>query len=254
MPFTRAIVRLPSSTFADGLTTSKLGKPSLAEARAQHERYGEALERCGLALTRLPADERFPDSTFVEDTAILTPRGTIACRPGAESRRGEVAAIRGSLPHIVGTIEAPGTVDGGDICDAGGRFLIGLSSRTNDEGARQLAAILSQLGYESTVIDLRGEPALLHLKSGLAALDDGRLVAVPALAGRPELRGREIVRVPDDEAYAANSICINGRVSVASGFPQLERSLRDLNYDVLTLDMSEFQKMDGGLSCLSLRV
>jgi len=251
---TRAIVKLPSSTFADGLTTSELGAPSLTLARTQHERYCEALEGCGLALTRLPADERYPDSTFVEDTAILTARGTIACRPGAESRQGEVAAIRGALPHVVGAIEAPGAVDGGDICDAGGHFLIGLSSRTNDEGARQLAEILSELGYGSTTVDLRGEPALLHLKSGLAALDDGHLVAVDALAAKAELRGREIVRVADDEAYAANCICINGRVLIASGFPRLLRSLRDLGYDVLTLDMSEFQKMDGGLSCLSLRV
>jgi dimethylargininase len=94
---------------------------------------------------------------------------------------------------------------------------------------------------------------LLHLKSGLAALPDGRLMAVDALAGRPGLRGREIVRVAEDEAYAANGISINGKVVIASGFPKLERSLRELRYDVVTLEMSEFQKMDGGLSCLSLR-
>ena len=253
MPLTRAIVKPPSSTFAGGLTTSSLGKPSQELAQAQHERYCEALERCGLALTRLAADERYPDSTFVEDTAILVGGGAIVCRPGAESRRGEVAAIRPALPAVLGTIEPPGTVDGGDVCDAGDRFLIGLSSRTNDEGARQLAAILSRHGHESTALDLRDEPGLLHLKSGLAALHDGRLVAVSALAGRTELRDRTLIGVADDEAYAANCIGINGRVLIASGFPRLLRSLRELRYDVVTLDMSEFQKMDGGLSCLSLR-
>ena len=229
------------------------GKPSFALAQAQHARYCEALERCGLTLTRLPADERYPDSTFVEDTAILTARGAIVCRPGAESRRGEVAEIRAALPTIVGEIEAPGTVDGGDVCDAGNRFLIGLSSRTNEQGARQLATILSELGYESQALDLRDHPQLLHLKSGLAALDDGRLIAVSALGGRPELGRREIIPVGSDEAYAANCICVNGRVLIASGFPHFERSLVELDYDVLTLEMSEFQKMDGGLSCLSLR-
>lgn len=253
MPLTRAIVRRLSENFADGLTTSSLGKPDLALAREQHERYCEALERCGLAVARLPADERYPDSTFVEDAAILTDDGAILCRPGAESRRGEVAAMRPALPEILGAIEAPGTVDGGDVCDAGKRFLIGLSSRTNEEGARQLAAILSKLGHESTALDLRDNPALLHLKSGLAALPGGRLIAVDALASRIELRGRDIVPVASDESYAANGIGINGRVLIASGFPRLLRSLRALGYDVVTLDMSEFRKMDGGLSCLSLR-
>ena len=253
MRLTRAIVRFPSESFADGLTTSNLGRPSLALAKTQHERYCEALEQCGLTLTRLPADERYPDSTFVEDTAIVTRHGAILCRPGAESRQGEVASIRESVSDVVGTIETPGTVDGGDICDAGDRFLIGLSSRTNEEGARQLAAILSGLGYEPRTLDLRDQPQLLHLKSGLAALDDGRLVAVSALAGRPELDRREVIPVADEEAYAANCISINGRVLIASGFPRLERSLIEMDYDVLTLDMSEFQKMDGGLSCLSLR-
>jgi dimethylargininase len=250
---TRAIVRSPAKSFSDGLTTSNLGKPSFALAQVQHERYCEALERCGLTLTRLPADERYPDSTFVEDTAVLVARGAIVCRPGAASRQGEVALMRAALPETLGEIEAPGTVDGGDVCDANGRVLIGLSSRTNEEGARQLAAILSNLGYESSTLDLRGHLGLLHLKSGLAALDDGRLVAVAALADRAELNGREIIPVADDEAYAANCISINGRVLIASGFPSLERLLVEMDYDVATLDMSEFQKMDGGLSCLSLR-
>ena len=253
MRLTRAIVRPPAKSFADGLTTSNLGKPSFKLARDQHDRYCEALERCGLTLTCLPADDRFPDSTFVEDTAILVARGAIVCRPGAASRQGEVAFIRPALPATLGEIQPPGTVDGGDVCDANGLFLIGLSSRTNEEGARQLAAVLAEHGYESSTVDLRGNAELLHLKSGLAALDDGRLVAVAALADRAELRGREIIPVADDEAYAANCICINGRVLIASGFPRLERLLVEMDYDVATVDMSEFQKMDGGLSCLSLR-
>lgn len=256
MELTRALVRPPSTTFADGLTRGEFGSPVYSLAKAQHERYCEALERCGLALRFLSVDPAYPDGTFVEDTAILTRRGAILCRPGAESRRGEVATVRealGDLGPPLGEIEAPGTVDGGDVCDAGHYFLIGLSSRTNEEGARQLTTLLSRHGYDSTILDLRELPALLHLKSGLAAIDDGRFVAVPALAAKDELRGHRIIPVANAEAYAANCVSINGHVLIARGFPVLEAALVAAGYDVVTLEMSEFRKMDGGLSCLSLR-
>src|SRR5262245_52981955 len=122
MKLTRALVRRPSPNFADGLTRAELGSPSVALAKAQHERYCEALERCGVKVTCLSADAHYPDGTFVEDTAIVTPRGAIITRPGAESRRGEVPSVREALVDLVpslGTIEAPGTVDGGDVCAVG---------------------------------------------------------------------------------------------------------------------------------------
>jgi dimethylargininase len=239
------------------LTRAELGSPSVALAKAQHERYCEELGRSGVRVTCLSTDGHYPDGTFVEDTAVVTPRGAIFTRPGAESRRGEVASVREALLDMVpslGTIEPPGTVDGGDVCAFNDRFLVGITARTNDEGARQFAAILKEHGYDSIILDLRGLPELLHLKSGLAALDDGRLVAVSALADRDELRGYPTVRVDDRESYAANCIGVNGRVLIARGFPLLEASLVALRYDVVTLEMSEFRKMDGGLSCLSLRL
>jgi dimethylargininase len=254
---TQALVSRPSPNFADGLTEGGYGVPVFAVAKAQHARYCETLERCGLGLTYLPTDARFPDGTFIEDTAVLTRRGAILTRPGAESRRGEVPNVRealvGVLP-LLGEIEAPGTVDGGDVCEAGDRYLIGISARTNEDGARQLAAILASHGHESTTVDVRGVPGLLHLKSGLSALDDGRLVAIPALAARDEFRSYSFVRVAQRESYAANCVSINGRVVMARGFPILEGALEKLRYDVVTLEMSEFRKMDGGLSCLSLRL
>jgi dimethylargininase len=226
-------------------------------AKAQHERYCETLERCGLRLTRLSTDAHYPDGTFVEDTAILTGRGAIVTRPGAPSRRGEIESVREALVELApsfGEIDRPGTVDGGDVCEINDRFLIGISARTNEEGARQLATMLGSHGYESTMVDVRGVPQLLHLKSGLSALDDGRLVVIEALAGRDELRGYPLVRVADRESYAANCVCVNGRVLMARGFPLLEAALVKLRYEVVTLEMSEFRKMDGGLSCLSLRL
>ena len=166
-------------------------------------------------------------------------------------------SVREALVELtpwLGEIAAPGTVDGGDVCEINARYLIGISARTNEEGARQLSAILASNGYESTTVDVRGVPGLLHLKSGLSALEDGRLLAIEALASRDEFRGYPLVRVTNRESYAANCVCINGRVLVARGFPVLEEALVKLRYDVVTLEMSEFRKMDGGLSCLSLRL
>src|SRR4051812_5358313 len=142
MHFTHAIVRPPGSTFAEGITSSDLGAPDLALALEQHEAYCRTLERLGLSLARLPGDAEFPDSTFVEDAAIVTSKGAILTRPGAPSRAGEVRAMGEALcrwfPEL-DRIVAPGTVDGGDICEAGDHFFIGLSHRTNEEGAAQLS-------------------------------------------------------------------------------------------------------------------
>ena len=251
-----AIVRPPALNFADGLTTVDLGVPDYERALAQHAAYCEALERCGLALTRLARDARHPDSTFVEDTAILTPRGAILTRPGAPSRAGEVEEIRGALsPFYPGfdRIEPPGTLDGGDICEAEDRFFIGISERTNEEGARQLAAILVRDGYTPVLVDIRGVEGILHLKSGIACVGEGRLVAIDALAHDPALRNHEVIPVEPAEGYAANCVRVNDRVLVAAGHPRLEAALQRLGYDTLPLEMSEFRKMDGGLSCLSLR-
>ena len=254
--FHRAIVRPPTENFADGLTTVDLGVPDFARALEEHARYGEALERCGLLVTHLSPDPRYPDATFVEDTAILTPRGAVLTRPGAPERLGEAAAIEPALRCFfpgLPRIEAPGTVDGGDICEAGEHFFIGISARTNAEGARQLARHLSAWGYTSVEVDVRNVAGILHLKSGIAAIDDRRLVVMEALAGHPAFRGYERLVVAPDETYAANCVRINDALLVAAGFPRFEAAARQLGLETIVLEMSEFQKMDGGLSCLSLR-
>src|SRR5262245_1835149 len=182
---TAAIVRPPSANFACGLTTVDLGPPDLGFTLKQHAAYCEALQKCGLKLTRLPADPDYPDSTFVEDTAVLTSRCAVITRPGAMSRRGEVVRIRevlGSLFAKVHAIHEPGTVDGGDICETGNHFIIKISQRTNEEGVRQLAAILAQYDYTTSFVDVREIPGLLHLKSGVAYLGHNRLVVIESLA------------------------------------------------------------------------
>jgi dimethylargininase len=254
--FRHALVRPPGATFAAGLTRAGLGAPDLALARAQHARYCAALERCGLAVTRLAPDDAHPDAPFVEDCAVLVPGLAVVTRPGAESRRGEVAAIRAAIGDRfaeVREIAAPGTLDGGDVCAAGGAFFVGVSARTNEDGARQLAEFLSRRLYAVTLVDIRGVPGLLHLKSGLADLGDGRLAAVAALAERDLFAGYEVVRVEPDEEYAANCVRVNDHVLVAAGCPRLAAALGALGYATIALEMSEFRKQDGGLSCLSLR-
>jgi dimethylargininase len=254
--FTKAIVRRPGRSFAQGLTSARLGPPSLEKALQQHEAYCQALKLCGLEVTRLEADERHPDSTFVEDVAVLTPRGAILTRPGAPSRQGEVAGIRQALAAHFKTLRAivaPGTLDGGDVCQAEDRYFIGVSERTNEEGARQLAALLRKDGFTATLVDIRKTEGILHLKSGIAWLGEDRLAVIGALSGREALEGYEAVPVAAGEQYAANCVRVNDRIIVAAGYPKFLAALKAREYAVLALDVSEFRKMDGGLSCLSLR-
>jgi len=252
----RAIVRPPGPTFAEGLTSVRLGVPDFGRALKQHEAYCAALQQCGLTLTRLEPDEQYPDSTFLEDTAVITERGAVLTRPGAINRIGEVAGIREVLQQFYSelhAIHAPGTIEGGDVCEADKEFFIGISQRTNETGARQLAELLKSFGYPASFVDIRGMKGVLHLKSGLGYLGDNQLIAIDALAGCQEFRDYDLVRVNAGEEYAANCVRANNWVLVAAGYPAFEEMLRGLGYQTIAVEMTEFQKMDGGLSCLSLR-
>ena len=288
--FTKAIVRPPSRTFAAGLTTAGLGAPDYYRALEQHKNYCAALEECGLELVSLEADERHPDSCFVEDAAVIAQSSAayahssndllaahgqaILTRPGAPRRQGEVVSLRSELAGLFPSlyeIGPPGTLDGGDVCEAGPHFFIGLSARTNEAGARQLAEILMTYGYTSSFVDIRtlardaraaqaqdvlaltAATSLLHLKSGVAYLGNKTLVITDTLANRVEFHGYELIRVEPGEEYAANCIEVNGRVLIAAGHARFEKKLHELGYETMALEMSEFQKMDGGLSCLSIR-
>jgi dimethylargininase len=254
---TTAVVRIPAKTFANGLT-SQAATPNYQQALQQHDGYCRVLEACGLSLIRLDADERFPDSTFVEDTAVVlaNPTRTIFSRPGASSRTGEVEGIREAITPLttaVHEIVAPGTLDGGDVCEVGEHFFIGVSKRTNEAGGLQLATFLSAYGLGSTLVDIRDCDEILHLKSGIAHLGDGRLAVIESLAANPAFHNYEIVLVPKGEEYAANCVSINQKLLIAAGYPLFQQTLKQLGYQTVSLEMSEFRTMDGGLSCLSLR-
>jgi dimethylargininase len=253
MVFTRAIVRQPGPSFVNGLTTANLGKPDFQKALSQHEAYVGALRSCGLDVRILPPDDDYPDSVFVEDTALLTPHCAIITRPGAPSRRGETeaieAALRGFFPSLE-RVRSPGTVDAGDIMMAGTHFFIGLSERTNAEGARQVIRILEEYGMTGSTLPVKDA---LHLKSEVAYIENNTLVVSEAFSGRPEFSEFSRIEVVDNETYAANCLWLNGTVLTATGFPVTAEAIASRGYRVVSLDMSEFRKLDGGLSCLSLR-
>ncbi len=251
--FKYALVRTPCRNLVHGLSSAVLGKPDYNKALAQHAAYVGVLQRCGLDVTVLPADEEYPDSVFIEDTAVLSEKAAVITRPGAPSRLGEersvAAALLSRYPRLE-AITAPGTLEGGDVFKAGDHFFIGISARTNPAGARQLAMILQKHGYKATAVPLRH---VLHLKTGVAYLESNRLLACGEFMDHPLLAGFEIVPVPAAEAYAANSVWINGRVLVPAGFPKARQAIAKLGYEAVPVDVSEFRKLDGGVSCLSLR-
>jgi len=251
--FKNAFVRLPCRNMVHGLSTAGLGRPDFEKALVQHAAYVEVLRACGLAVTVLAADEAYPDSVFIEDTAVVSEKVAVITRPGVPSRQGEEIAVAEALRSFYSrleTIHAPETLEGGDVLRAGNHFYIGISARTNPEGARQLAGILQKKGYAATAVPLRH---VLHLKTGISYLENNRLLACGEFLDHPLLSGFEIVPVAAVEAYAANSVWINDRVLVPAGFPQTKKNVEALGYKAVPVDVSEFRKLDGGLSCLSLR-
>jgi len=250
--FKRAIVRTPGPDAAAGLTTAGLGRPDLLLLMAQHSAYVETLRRLGLEVEVLPAIPGFPDSYFVEDTAVVTPEVSVIARPGAPSRRGETAAIEPALAkhRPLARIEAPGTLDGGDVLFAGGRFFIGLSERTNEAGARQLGRILETHGYPWTAVPVGGG---LHLKSFVNTLGGMDLAVAAGFESGEIFREFNRIILDPRDGYAANTLWINGTLLLPKGFSRVREKYAKSGLPIVEVDMSEMRKMDGGLTCLSLR-
>lgn len=251
--FRSAIVRTPCASLAAGITSASLGKPILPLALSQHETYIMSLRELGLEVKILEADNKHPDSVFIEDVALCTPHFAVITRPGAASRSGETAGMREIILQYyenVREIVFPGTLEAGDVMMAGKHFFIGLSKRTNADGARQLAGFLSEYGMSASVIPLKN---LLHLKSGAAYLENNNMLVCDELNDCAELRSFNRITVAAEESYSANSLWINGTVLVPEGFPSTKKKIEDAGYKTIELNVSEYRKLDGGLSCLSLR-
>ena len=250
--FTHAITRKPGPDFANGITTVDSGRPDYAVMLAQHTVYVNSLRSLGLMVVELDALPGHPDAYFVEDVAVVVPEVAVITRPGAPARQGEEEPMALILARYrpLARIEAPGTLDGGDVLLVDRHCFVGVSERTNEAGADQLAQILVGYGYGCTAVPVA---AGLHFKSSVNHVGGRTLLVTTDFAGRPELDGYEQIVIPDGEEAAANVLLVNGRLLIPQGYSQTKQKRLEWGADILELDMSEAGTMDGGLTCMSLR-
>jgi len=250
--FTHAITREPGTDFAAGLTVSNLGAPDYELMIRQHRTYVDTLGALGLEIIELDPLTGYPDAYFVEDTAVVTPDVAVITRPGAKSRRGEEKAIEPVLAQYRRTerILAPGSVDGGDVLRVGTHFFIGISNRTNKIGANQLGRILEK--YGSTWSPVR-VGAGLHLKSSVNFVGNNTLLVTSDFADLDMFQAYDRIILDKGEEYAGNTLRINGTLILPAGFPKTKAKLEALGDEIIELDVSEARKMDGGLTCMSIR-
>lgn len=220
-------------------------------AARQHRGYCDALRACGARVLTLPRADELPDSVFVEDTAIVLDEIAVLTRPGVESRRGEVGLIEKDVARLrpVVKVEAPATLEGGDVMRVGRTLYVGLSPRTNVEGAEALRRFAAPHGYEVVTVGLRG---CLHLKTGCSALDDATIIANPEWVDAGAFEGHEVVAVDRAEPWAANVVRVGGSICMSAAFPRTAGLLRTRGHDVREVEVSEFAKAEGGMTCLSL--
>ena len=255
--FTRAITRKPCRALIDGISTAMFGegKPDYDAAIAQHAAYVETLRGLGLDVTVLEGDERFPDSCFVEDPAVVMAECAIVTNPATDSRRDEKIEMEEVLKRFYSEdqifhIEAPGTMEGGDVMLVDKHFYVGLSDRTNQEAVDQFAKIVGQFGYETTAVPVTEG---LHLKDFVIYLENGKMLVSAVMNEQPAFADYERYVIDADELYAINSMNINGTVLVPKGFPNTAALIEKLGYPIKLMDTNEFRLIDGSLTCLSLR-
>jgi dimethylargininase len=250
--FAYALTRKPSRNFFQGLTTAKLGPPNYELILNQHTSYVNALKTIGVDVIELDPLPDYPDAHFVEDTAVVMPEVAVIARPGAASRQGEEKTIAEVLRQYyeIEHIQNPGTLDGGDVLMIGNHFFIGISERTNLEGAKQLGRILKKYGKTWTSIQVG---AGLHLKSSVNYSGKNSILVTQDFANHETLNAYDKIVVDKEEEYSANTLWINDQLLIPRGFPNTKVKLESLGLPIIELDVSEMQKMDGGLTCLSIR-
>lgn len=220
-------------------------------AAREHRRYCDELRACGARVLKLPPVDELPDSVFVEDTAIVLDEIAVLTRPGVESRRGEVGLIEPEVARLRPVVKVlpPATLEGGDVMRVGRTLYVGLSPRTNAEGAEALRKFAAPHGYEVVSVELRG---CLHLKTGCSALDDATVLANPEWVDARAFDDYEVVGVEASEPWAANVLRIADSVCVSAAFPRTAEMLSARGYDVHAVEVSEFAKAEGGMTCMSL--
>lgn len=254
--FKNCIVRKPCKALVNGITSGLYpGTPDYELACKQHEHYIECLKQCGVEVEVLPPLEQYPDSVFVEDPAVITRSCAIIANPGASSRNGEkdeiLPAIKKFFPdEKIHFIKEPGHLDGGDVMMVGDHFYVGVSARTDREGIRQFSEILKQYGMTCSEVPLE---KVLHLKTGVNYIENNNMLVSGEFVTKPEFEKYNKILIPEGEEYAANCIWMNGKVIVPEGYPGVAKLVEEAGYEVILCDTSEFRKLDGGLSCMSLR-
>lgn len=251
--FTHAITRKPCKNFSRGLTTAIGADPAdYGLMLKQHEAYVEALSVAGLEVIILEPQPDYPDAHFVEDTAVVTADVAVITIPGAQARRGEEESIAPVLSEYrkIQRIQPPGTLDGGDVLQVNNHFFIGISERTNREGAEQLGRILQDYGNTWTTVKVG---AGLHFKSSVNYVGKKNLLVTPDFTSKEQLEDYNIILLERAESYAANSLLVNEHLLMPAGYSDTRKKLEVLDFKMMELETSEVQKMDGGLTCMSLR-
>lgn len=251
--FTDALVRTPAPSVVDGLRAGGQDDPDYPAVLAEHRDYIAALEAAGVAVEILPPLDGYPDSIFVEDPAFVMPEGAILLYPGTPSRQGESAEISDVLKRQFETVLTldRGHADGGDILILPDEIVIGLSARTDREGAERFAALAAELGRRVRIVD---PPAgTLHLKTASSLIDERTVIATPALADAGLFGSLDVIVTPEGEEAAANLLRINETVLVGAAHPVTAALIESRGLRVARLPVVEIAKIDAGLSCMSLR-
>ena len=252
--FTRALCRRPAPSAVKGIRAGGGPDPDFHGLVAEHDAYVATLCELGLAVDVLPALGDFPDALFTEDVALTFPEGAVLLRPGAPTRAGEVAHIRGALaerhPRLL-AMGGPGYADGGDVLRLADRIIIGLSDRTDPAGAAELAGLLAEIGYRAEIAET--PKSVLHFKTGCSLIDETTILAVPTMRDCPEFAGLEVVLTPLGEEGAANILRVRDTVLVGQRWRATHDLLAARSIDIRLMATDEIARIDAGLSCMSLR-
>lgn len=253
--FTHAITRRPAASITHGLRAVDIGTPDLALMQAHHDTYVATLRETGATVVELPPLEAYPDSVFVEDTALCLQQGAVVMRPGAPSRLGEAAEMAPHLRALYGeVVEITGAesfIEGGDILVTEREILVGRSARTNAAGIAELTALVAPWGHK--VREVHTPPGVLHFKTDCSLLDADTILSTTRLSASGCFAGYRVVDVPEGEEAAANTIRFNDLVLMPAGFPRTRAAIEAAGFTVREIGNSECAKLDGGMSCLSLR-
>ncbi len=247
---TKAILREVPNTYSRCVSSHpQHSSLNIEKAREQHRKYQETLENLGIETILLEKDDRFPDSCFVEDTAIVHKHRAVITRFGEPSRRGEEREVAEVLKEFkeVFFISEPGTIEGGDVIHLREYLISGLTERTNQNGVDQSSKFLN------VPIETVKDSTIVHLKSYVTYLSRDILVSTKKYSAHPIFKPFQVIEVPPEEAYGANTLTIGDVVIISSGHPKLEKMIKEHGFETITLNMSEFEKCEGALTCLSIR-